>query len=228
MNVSPTVRRLLAAAVVVQPLLIGVNAIFHPSIELTAAGILAGTAENPTTWYVVHMIAALGALLTIPAVLGLRTLVRERGRRVADVGVGAGIVAAAILGIAFGAEASVMRLAVISGLDGAGALAVTEAFMGTPEFAAVPVGVLAFTLAGVLLASALLAARAVPRWQAGLYLAGMLAALAAAPGSPLGPVAFGIVTVAAAFLAGHVARDDAEPAPTPAPTAHTDRRVASA
>lgn len=220
MNISPTVRRLLAVAVVVQPLLIGLNAIFHPAIEFTPAGILAGATESPTVWYVVHLVAALGALVTIPAVLGLRTLIRARGRRVADVGVGAGIVAAALLGVAFGIEASVMRLAVTSGLESSASLALTEAFMAAPEFFAVPVGVLAYTFAGVLLASALLVARAVPRWQAGLYLVGVLATLAGAPGSPLGPIAFAIVTVAAGFLARHVARGDSTPPPAALSTAH--------
>lgn len=115
-----------------------------------------------------------------------------------------------------------------SGLDGAGALAITQAFIGAPEFFAVPVGVLAFTLAGVLLASALLVARAAPRWQGGLYLIGTLATLAGAPGSPLGPIAFAIVTVAAAFLARYVVRGISEPAPSPAPAAHVDPHVASA
>lgn len=216
MNISTTIRRLLAAAVVLQPLLVGLNALFHPAIEFTAAGMLAGAAESATTWYVVHMIAALGGLLTIPAVLGLRTLVRERGRPAANIGVGAGIVAGAVLGIAFGIEASVMRLAVSSGLDRPAALALAETFMGSPEFFAVPVGVVAFTLGGILLAAALLAGRVVPRWQAGLYLVGVLATLAGTPGSPLGLIAFAVVTVAAVFLAGHVARGDAEPSLAPA------------
>lgn len=215
MTVSAPVRRLLAAALVAQPLLLGINATFHPPIEFTPAGVLAGAAESPAGWYAVHLVAALGALLTIPAVIGLRTLVRERGRLVANLGVGAGIVAAAVLPVAFGIEASVLRLAVTSGLDTAGQLAIAEAHLAAPEALAVPVGVLAFTLAGLLLATALLAARAVPRWQAVLYLVGILATLAGGPGSPLGPLAFASVTLAAAFLAGHIIRSDdtAEHAP---------------
>lgn len=212
MHVSTSLRRLLAIALVAQPLLVGVNATFHPAVEFTAEGMLAGAAADPTTWYVVHLVAALGALLTVPAVLALRTLVTERGRRVANVGVVAGTVAAAVLGIAFGIEASVFPLAVSAGLDDAAQLALAEAFLTTPEFFAAPIGVLAFTLAGLLLATALLAARAVPRWKAVLYLVGMLATLGGAPGSPLGPIAFGILTVAAATLSVHVARGHA-PAP---------------
>lgn len=206
MHLSPSVRRTLAAAVVAQPLLIGLNATFHPDIELTGAGILSGAATNPGNWYAVHLVAALGALLTIPAVFGLRTLINERGRRVANLGVAAGILAGTVLPAAFSIEASVVRLLVTSDLDPTGQQAIAEAYVASPESFAVPVGVLAFTLAGLLLATALLAARAVPRWQAVLYLVGILATLGAAPGSPLGPIAFGVVTIAAAFLARHVAR----------------------
>lgn len=216
MNTGTTVRRLLAAAIVLQPLLVGVNAVFHPAIQFNAAGILAGAVESATTWYVVHMVAALGALLTIPAVIGLRTLVRERGRRVAGIGVGAGIVAGATLAIAFGIEASVMRVTVDSGLDRPVALAITQTFLDAPEFFAVPIGVLAFVLGGVLLAAAMLAGKVVPRWQAGLYLAGMLASLGGTPGSPLGPIAFAVVTIAAVSLARHVARGDSEQPAAPA------------
>lgn len=204
MHLSTPVRRLLAVALVAQPLLVGVNATFHPEIEFTAAGILAGAAADPTRWYVVHLIAALGAALTIPAVLALRSLVHERGRRVANIGVGAGIVAATLLTMAFAIEGSVLRLAATSGLADAEKLSLAESFLEAPEFLAVPVGVLAFTLAGVLLATALLAGRVVPTWQAVLYLVGMLATLGGAPGSLLGPIAFLIVTVAAAILARHV------------------------
>lgn len=219
MHVSTPVRRLLAIALVAQPLLVGVNATFHPEVEFTAAGVLAGAAANPTRWYVVHLIAALGAMLTVPAMLALRTLVSERGRRVADLGVAFGAVAAVVLGIAFGIEASVFHLAVTSGLDAAGQLDLADAFVTAPEFLAVPVGVLAFTLGGLLLATALLAARAVPRWQAVLYLVGMLATLGGAPGSPLGPAAFGLVTIAAAALAVHVVRASAPPRNNHAATA---------
>ena len=213
MTLSPTVRRLLAAAVIAQPLLVGVNATFHPAMEFTASGILAAADVDPMRWYVVHLVAALGALLTIPAVLGLRTLIRERGRRVADIGVAAGICAATLLGVAFGIEASLLRLLATAGIDEAAALAVTQRFLAAPEFFAVPVGVLAYTLAGVLLSVGLLAARAVPTWQATLYLIGSLATLGGAPGSPLGPVAFGTVTVAAVLLAAHVAKSSGERQP---------------
>lgn len=224
MTLSRPARRLLALAVVAQPLLVGINAVFHPAMEFTASGILAAAAQAPTRWYLVHVIAAVGALLTVPAVLGLRSLVSERGRRVADIGVGVGIFAAVLLGIAFCIEASLMRVVVTSGVDRAAALAVTQRFLAAPEFLAVPIGVLAFTLSAVLLAVALLAAKVVQRWQAGLYLVAMLATLGGGPGSPLGPVAFGTATIAAAFLAVHVARDAVEPSTNSA----TDRHAAPA
>jgi hypothetical protein len=207
MNPSAPVRRMLAAAIVAQPLLVGLNSAVHPEVEFTASSMLDAAANGPTRWYVIHLVAAIGAMLTVPAVLGLRTLVHERGRRAADLGVVAGIVAAAILTVAFGIEASVLRLAVTSGLDGGSQLTLIDTFMTAPEFFAVPVGVLAFTLAGVLLGAALLAARAVPSWQAMTYLVGTLATLGGAPGTPVGPIAFGVMAIAAVFLARQVADD---------------------
>jgi hypothetical protein len=206
-------RRFLATAVVIQPLLVGVNATFHPEVELTGAGLVAGAAGNPTGWYILHMVAAVGALLIAPAILGLRILIDQRGRRVANLGVGVGFLAAMVLAIAFASEASALRLAVTAGLDEAGTLAIGNAFMQTPEAFGVPVGAAAFALSAVLMASALLAAGSVPRWQAILFLVGVVSTLAATPGSPVGPIAFGIVTIASAFLAGHVIRGTAGSAP---------------
>jgi hypothetical protein len=120
---SGTARRLLAAAVIAQPLLIGVNATFHPEVEMTAAGLLAGAAADPTRWYLVHLIAAVGAALGAVAAVGLRTLITDRGRRAGNVAVGAAALGAVVLAITFGAEASLFRSVTVAGVDPAAALA---------------------------------------------------------------------------------------------------------
>jgi hypothetical protein len=206
---SGTARRLLAAAVIAQPLLIGVNATFHPEVEMTAAGLLAGAAADPTRWYLVHLIAAVGAALGAVAAVGLRTLITDRGRRAGNVAVGAAALGAVVLAITFGAEASLFRSVTVAGVDPAAALAVADVYASAPEFFAIPVGVLASTLGGLLMGAALIAARSVPRWAAVTFLGGSVVTLAAVPGTPVGPIAFGIVAVASAVLARYVARGGA-------------------
>lgn len=206
---SGAARRLLAVAVVVQPLLIGVNATFHPEVEMTAAGLLAGAAPDPTRWYVVHLIAAVGAALGVAAAVGLRTLITDRGRRAANIAVGAAALGAVVLAITFGAEASLFRSVAVAGVDPAAALAIADVYASSPEFFAIPVGVLASTLGGLLMGVALIAARSVPRWVAVTFLAGSVVTLVAVPGTPVGPIAFGIVAVASAVLARHVTRGGA-------------------
>jgi hypothetical protein len=197
-------RRLLAAAVLLQPLLVAVNAAFHPDVEMNAASFLEAAEEGPTRWYVVHVIAALGGLLLVPAALGLRTLVRDRGSRLADAGVVVSLIAAPLLALTFAMEASTMRSIALADVDEAAALAVSDVFVGSPEYYAVAAGILAFVVTGVLLAAALIRARTVPWWQPALYGAGILATLPAPPGTAAAPVAFAVVTLAAAFLAARV------------------------
>src|SRR5689334_14320007 len=100
--------RLLALVIAIQPLLIGVNALFHPDVDITGAGILAGAQDGPTRWYVVHVVAALGAVLGVPAAFGLRRLV-HRHRVIGDTALVAAVVAAVVLGLTFMAEASAIR-----------------------------------------------------------------------------------------------------------------------
>ncbi len=206
-----TRHRLLAAAVAVQPLLIGINALFHPEVDLTAAGILRGAAESPLTWYAVHLVAATGALLAAPAALGLRSLVGRRAARAATLGVLASFLGSILLSAAFFIEASLLRLA--TGLEPQAALALTDAYTGTPEFFVIPLAILLGGIGTVLLSSALLASRAVPRWQPITLVIGTLGSLAAAPGTPLGPIAFGVIFVASVFLA----REIVQPTPSAAP-----------
>lgn len=211
----PTTRRLLAAAVVAQPLLIAVNALFHPPVDITGSGLLAGAAAGPTAWFAIHVVAALGALLGGPAALGLRTLVAGSPKRLASAGVAVAFVGSVVLSLSFATEASVLRLAATA-LDQAEAVPLAEAYTRTPEFFAIPVGVFAGVLGGVLIGVALLAGRSVPRWQPVVYLLGTLASLTAGPGSPVGPMAFATIAVASAAMAARIVRVP-EPVPTPTP-----------
>lgn len=196
---------LLAAAVIAAPLLITANSLFHPTVEMSGESILAGARTGPTTWFVVHVVAASGALLGVPAAFGLRELVPGRARRLATSGLAFALLGAPILAMSFAAEASVLRLAAAD-LDVSAGEALAEAYTGTPEFYAVGLGVVATTLGSLLLGLALHRSGAVARWQATTYLLATLATVIAPPGTAVGPAAFGVVTLVSVSFAVRVAR----------------------
>lgn len=217
-------RRLLAAAVLVQPLLIGVNGTFHPEVDMEAASLLAGAADSSTSWYAVHLIAALGALLGAPAAFGLRRLLHERNR-MGDAAVVTALLATTVLAPAFVAEASVLRLAVTADMSDAARLALADDYLGTPEFYAVGVGVLAAGFSAVLFAVAILLERRIAMWMPFATIAGTIAALGAQPGTALAPAAFGVVAIAACGLATHVVYVPPVSPPIPGPPAAADLDV---
>jgi hypothetical protein len=206
-------RRLLAAAVVGAPALIAVNALFHPAVELSGAGFLAGAQTAPTAWFIVHVIAAFGALLGVPAAIGLRTLVRDRGSRVATAGVALTVLASPTLALAFAVEASVLRLAVTS-LDPSSALQLAQAYARTPELYAVGIAVMGGTLGSVLLGLGLLRSRTFPAALPAAYVISTLVTVAGAPGTPIGPIAFGVVAAVSVTFAARILRPAGSPAPT--------------
>jgi hypothetical protein len=105
----------------------------------------------------------------------------------------------------FAAEGSVLRLVATADIDGGDALALVDAYTETPEFYGVGLGALAAALSGVLFALALLRDGAVPRWMPVVLLVGSMATAAAAPGTPIGPLAFAVIIVASVGLARRVA-----------------------
>lgn len=200
-------RRVLAVAVVVQPVLLAVNSVLHPPVEMSGHGLLHGAAQSPGTWFAVHLTAAVGALLMAPAALGLWTLAGGRGRRPATVGVALSAVTATLLALAFAAEASVLRLAAVADIGEDAALALADAYVRSPESYLIPAGFLAAVLGSLCLGGGLLLARSVPRWQALGYVLGVLAGIVSAPGTVVGPVSSAVVVVVSAFLAARIWRD---------------------
>lgn len=199
-------RDLLAAAVVVAPALIAINSLFHPAVEMTGASILAAAASGPSAWFGVHVVAALGAVLGVPAAFGLRRLVQDRGRRLATAGLGLTVVGSPLLAMTFTAEASVLRLA--AGLERDAALALAEAYARAPEFYAVGAAVALTTLGGLLLGVAMLVGRSVPRWLAGTFVLATAATVVSAPGTVTGPVAFGVIAIVSIGLATRIRQGD--------------------
>lgn len=203
---APQARRghpLLAAAVVGAPLLILVSSLLHPAVEFSGESLLAGARHDPTAWFVVHVVAAAAALLGIAATFGLRTLVPGRGRRLATAAVALAMVSGPLLALAFAAEASVLRLAAEHPDPVAGA-ALAAAYVETPEFYAVGVALLLDVLGAVLIVAALLRSRGVPRWQVAAYVVAVVGTVVAAPGSPVGSIAFGALVVVSGFFAARI------------------------
>lgn len=204
---SGPARTLLAAAVLGAPILIGLNSTFHPDVEFTAESFLAGAESGPTAWFLVHTIAACGALLGIGAAIGLRTLVRDRGRRLATAGLTATVIGAPVLAMAFAIEASVLQLAA-SALEPDAAIELAEAYVERPEYYVIGAAVALTTLGGMLIGLALVISRVVPRWQSVTFVGATILTALAPPGTLVGPIAFGAVSFVSVFFALRVAGDD--------------------
>jgi hypothetical protein len=198
-SASPAGRRLLAAAVLGAPVLLSINSAFHPKVDITAESLLEGAVSGPNQWYGVHMVAALGAMLGVAAAVGLRTLVVGRGRRLATVALGMTVLGAPLLAMSFAIEAAVMRLA--TELEPGAGLALAEGYVDAPDFYAVPVAIALVTLGSLLMAVALVLSRVVPRWMSLTLCVATVATALGAPGTPVGPVAFGTISVVSVFLA---------------------------
>lgn len=197
--------RVLAAIVVIQPALLALNSMFHPEVEMTGSSVLAATRESPTTWYAVHVIAAVGALLGPAAAYAIRTLVPARGRSLATAGLVLTAIGATLLSFAFVIEASLLHLAATD-LPADAAVAVADAYASRPEFYAVGIGAAAATLGALLVGGALVRSRSVPSWQPPLYIVGVLATMLGAPGTVVGPLGFATVTAVSVFLAAAVTK----------------------
>ena len=199
--------RLLAAAVLGAPVLLSINSAFHPRVDITAESLLEGAGTGPDQWYAVHLVAALGAMLGIAAAIGLRTLVVGRGRRLSTVALALTVLGAPILAMSFAIEAAVLRLA--TDLEPTAGLALAEGYVDAPDFYAVPAAIALVTLGSLLMAVALVLSRAVPRWMSLTLCVATVATALAAPGTPVGPIAFGAVSVVSVFLALEIASNRA-------------------
>lgn len=205
-------RLLLAAAVAGAPLLQVAGMVPHPELGATAADSLALVAEDPAGWFQMHALASGAAMLSIVASLALASLVRGRGAVLATVGATAAALGGAALAFAFAAEAHLWSLAADPSVDPAAGAAVAALEEGSPAMTFLMAG---FPLSGIgslLLMSALVRSRVVPRWQPLLVVMGTVTSIAAPPGSDLGPVLFLPSVLGMLLLARAVARPQPAPA----------------
>jgi hypothetical protein len=192
-------RALLALAVAAAPLLQLAGMLPHPVMPEDAAQALAVVAEDPGGWFRIHVIAAASAAMSIVAVLALAGLARRRGRGLATTGAVLAVLGGGALAIAFGAEAQLWSLAADPSLDRAAMTELVALEHDSPGLALLMAGIPLAGIGSLLVMAGLLRSGAVPRWQPGLVVVGLLASLAAAPGSSIGPLLF------APAILGHLA-----------------------
>ena len=199
-------RALLAAAVVAAPVLQVTGMVLHPPLAPTPAGQLDVVAADPGLWFAAHVVAAAAGALFVLAGPVLAGLAQARGAVLATAGAVLTALGGATLAISFGAEAHLLLVAADPSLDPAAMDALAAAELHSPGVAMIMIGVPLTGLGQIVLMAGLLRSRQVPRWQPALVLAGLVASLAGAPGSLIGPIALVPAIVGYAVLAVGIAR----------------------
>ena len=86
-------RKMIAGVcMVVAPILLLVGMVIHPASDMDVATQVAAVADNLDAWYAAHLIALVSLVLTVPAVLGLMHMLREREVAFGHVGGGLAMV----------------------------------------------------------------------------------------------------------------------------------------
>jgi hypothetical protein len=188
-------RKIVAGAcMVVAPLVLLAAMIIHPASDMNEATQVATIQDNLDAWYVAHLLALISIALTVPAVLGLMHMLRER--EVAFGHVGGGLAMLGLLAFAgiVGMELAMWQMA--AGGSTREAVALLERLNNTTgiviPFAFVSFG---FALGLACLAAGLYRARAVQSWMAISTAAGAILF-----GFAIGTAMNWLTVVAAAFL----------------------------
>jgi hypothetical protein len=178
------------ACMVLAPLLFLVAFVVSPELETSAGKQLSVAADNVDRFYVANLVATIGLMLVVPAILGVMHMMRERrpgysglGGTLALIGVFASLVGQ---GVAF-----VMWEMARHGADGAANVAVIHSVLhdaGT----VLPIYILGFVgaVGVVVLAAGLYMARVVDWWMALFFAAGIVCINVA---FPVGLLALAIV-----------------------------------
>ena len=167
-------RKIVAGAcMVVAPLVLLVATVIHPASDMDEATQVATIADNLDAWYAAHLLALVAIVLTVPVVLGLMHMLRERQVALGHVGGGLALLGLfAYTGIV-GMELAMWQMA--AGGSTAEAVALLERLNETTgilvPFVVVSFG---FALGMACLAVGLYRARAVQSWMAISVAAGAL------------------------------------------------------
>ena len=188
-------RKMVAGAcMVVAPVVLLVSMVIHPASDMNEATQVATIADNLDAWYVAHLLALISIALTVPVVLGLMHMLRER--EVAFGHVGGGLAMLGLLAFAGVVGMELVMWQMVAGGSTREAVALLERLNETAGIL-IPFVFVSFglTLGLACLAFGLYRARAVQSWMA----------ISVAAGAILLGVAFGaalnwLAIVAAAFL----------------------------
>jgi hypothetical protein len=179
---------------VAAPVVLLVSMVIHPASDMNEATQVATIADNLDAWYVAHLLALISIALTVPVILGLMHMLRER--EVAFGHVGGGLAILGLLAFAGVVGMELVMWQMVAGGSTREAVALLERLNETAGIV-IPFVLVSFglTLGLACLAFGLYRARAVQSWMA----------IFVAAGAILLGVAFGaalnwLATVAAAFL----------------------------
>jgi hypothetical protein len=157
---------IVVASLVLAPLFSLVSALVAPALKSDEGAQLSVVAAHPDRWYWYTLLLLVGALLLVPALFGIASLVRERAPRLGAIG---GVLA--ILGalIAIGDVMSQLMTwqMAVAGADHAQMAALQTRFDDTAGVDGVfTVGGLSVLIGTLLLTIGLIRGRAVPAWAA--------------------------------------------------------------
>jgi hypothetical protein len=188
-------RKMVAGAcMVVAPLVLLVAVVIHPASDMNEATQVATIQDNLDAWYVAHLLALISIALTVPVVLGLMHMLREREVALGHVGGGLAMLGLLAFAGIVGMEMVMWQMA--AGGSTAEAVALLERLNNTAgiviPFLFVSFG---FALGLACLALGLYRARAVQSWMAISTAAGAILF-----GFAVGTAMNWLAIVAAAFL----------------------------
>jgi hypothetical protein len=188
-------RKMIAGAcMVVAPVVLLVSMVIHPASDMNEATQVATIADNLDAWYVAHLLALISIALTVPVILGLMHMLRER--EVAFGHVGGGLAMLGLLAFAGVVGMELVMWQMVAGGSTREAVALLERLNETAGIV-IPFVLVSFglTLGLACLAFGLYRARAVQSWMAIFVAAGAIL-LGVAFGAALNWLAI----VSAAFL----------------------------
>ena len=162
-----------AMSLVVAPLMMSVGDLLHPQESMNAAAQAAVIIEQPSRWYVAHMLLFFGILLFIPGIVGIASLTAEQAPRTGYVAGVLSLAGVASFAGVFVGEMLIGRY-VSDGADASAETTLLSTFESGPVLGVVMLGGLALFAGVVSLAVPLIRAGGPLRWAAVVFVVALL------------------------------------------------------